>query len=54
MEFVQELKSDLLEYIKVYNEMVCNPVFTDEEIWFVRNEIRKLEEILSVFENPNQ
>ena len=48
MDFVQELEIELKEYEKVYLEMIRNYVFTEDEINFVRNEIKSLKTILSV------
>ena len=48
MDFVQELEIELKEYEKVYLEMIRNYVFTEDEINFVKNEIKSLKTILSV------
>ena len=42
MDFVQELEIELKEYEKVYLEMIRNYVFTEDEINFVKNEIKSL------------
>lgn len=48
MYFVQELEIELKEYEKVYLELIRNCVFTEDEINFVKNEIKSLKTILSV------
>lgn len=47
MDFVEDLKKDLQEYEKVYNEIRINSVFTNDETNFVYNEILSLREILN-------
>ena len=48
MDFVDELKQDLISYEKAYKEMLFNEVFLYEERQFIWKEILRLRELLEI------
>lgn len=48
MDFVDELKQDLIDYQKAYKEIEFNEVFTADERQFIWNEILRLKELLTI------
>ncbi len=48
MDFIDELKQDLIDYQRAYDIMLFNEVFTKEERQFMWKEILRIKELLEI------